>query len=163
VKRPPPWLIWPLVGAVAGAVVIGLLAPALFLVDVIGTDAPWSRDEGPVVWALFAGIIGVVWGATGGLVAGVVCLGVTAVAGRWGRRSSRLHARTAAGVTASLVALVGIGPATDGLGAEQPLAALWDLTIWVFAPVGICAAVAYIIGGRVWTLCEPAEAAPALA
>lgn len=139
--------LWVLAGPAAGLVVLGGLAPPLFLIDAQVANAG-PPDYGI---ALVAGMIAGVWGLVGGLASGAVCAAITsALDVRMKRTTAGLYAKIAAIVTAVLALPVAVtqlfsaGPAT-----------IWDVVVWVLVPISVSAAAASWVGGWIWRRTRP--------
>ena len=137
-------MLWAAVGVGSGAVVLGALAPILFLLDNRVQGYPTSPDELSV--AAVAAVIAGTWGAVGGLTAGLVCAAVTHVRERRDRLSVRTYGRIAAIVTAVLAVPIG---ALQLLEAGR-MVLIWEVFVWVVAPVAVSVAVARLLGRWVW-------------
>jgi hypothetical protein len=136
------WDRWLVAGPVSGALVFGLLAPLLFLVDARVNGLPPGLSYDPAAAAI-AALGAAVLGTLAGVVAGIVCAVITVPIEWFGRPTRRFYTWLAVGVTAMLGSLFG----ALGHGANGGLA----LVLFPIVPVCVSTFAAYWVGAWVWS------------
>ena len=134
------WGWWLIAGGASGAALVGTLAPVLFLLDTFVQGHYSTDDLFLLPWVV---ILGIVWGAAGGLLCGATCAVVTTVTKK--RRTRARYARDAAVVTG----LWATAASATQLADEYRSLNAWDVFVWLIAPVGASVAVACLVGGWV--------------